>query len=46
MSAAARLGDLTTHGEVITGPGAATVIIGGMPAAVMGDIHTYAIIRT
>lgn len=46
MSAAARLGDLTTHGGVITGPGAATVIIGGMPAAVMGDIHTCAIVPT
>jgi uncharacterized Zn-binding protein involved in type VI secretion len=25
---------------VITGPGVATVMIGGMPAAVAGDLHT------
>jgi len=37
---AARVGDQTVHGGVITGPGVATVLIGGMPAAVMGDQHT------
>ncbi len=40
MAAAARVGDITTHGGVITGPGVPTVLIGGMPAAVMGDIHS------
>lgn len=36
---AARLGDSTCHGGVITGPGCPTVLIGGMPAARMGDMH-------
>lgn len=40
MPAAARLGDLSTHGGTITGPGVATVLVGGMPAAVASDIHT------
>lgn len=39
MAAAARVGDVTTHGGVIVGPGAPTVLIGGMPAAVKGDMH-------
>lgn len=39
MPAAARLTDTTTHGGTIIGPGEATVLIGGMPAAVMGDNH-------
>jgi len=39
MPAAARVGDTSTHGGVITGPGVATVLIGGMPAAVAGDLH-------
>lgn len=39
MAAAARVGDTTNHGGTITGPGAATVLIGGMPAAVAGDLH-------
>ena len=37
---AARVGDTTVHGGVITGPGCPTVLIGGMPAARMGDMHT------
>jgi uncharacterized Zn-binding protein involved in type VI secretion len=37
---AARLGDMTAHGGTITGPGCPTVLIGGMPAACMGDMHT------
>lgn len=37
---AARLGDTTAHGGVITAPGCPTVLIGGMPAARVGDIHT------
>jgi uncharacterized Zn-binding protein involved in type VI secretion len=36
---AARLGDMTAHGGVITGPGCPTVLIGKMPAATMGDMH-------
>ena len=40
MPAAARVGDPTGHPGVITGPGVATVLIGGMPAAVVGDTHT------
>ena len=39
MPAAACVGDLSTHGGTITGPGVATVLIGGMPAAVAGDLH-------
>ena len=39
MAAAARVGDTTSHGGTITGPGASTVLIGGMPAAVAGDMH-------
>src|SRR5512136_1961738 len=37
---AARIGDQTAHGGVITGLGVPTVLIGGAPAAVMGDMHT------
>ena len=40
MAAAARVGDTTTHGGTITGPGVSTVLIGGQPAAVAGDLHT------
>lgn len=40
MPPAARVGDTTAHPGVITGPGVATVLIGGMPAAVVGDLHT------
>ncbi|MDO6423991.1 PAAR domain-containing protein [Saccharophagus degradans] len=39
MPAAARVGDTTTHGGTIVGPGNVTVLIGGMPAAVVGDTH-------
>jgi uncharacterized Zn-binding protein involved in type VI secretion len=39
MGAAARVGDTSTHGGTIVGPGEATVLIGGMPAAVAGDMH-------
>lgn len=39
MPAAARVTDTTNHGGTITGPGVATVMIGGMPAAVVGDMH-------
>lgn len=40
MANAARVGDATTHGGVITGPGVPTVMIGGLPAAVLGDLHS------
>lgn len=43
MPPAARVGDLTVHGGVVTGPGVATVLIGGMPAAVLGDLHSCVI---
>ncbi len=39
MPAAARVGDMTDHMGTIVGPGAATVLIGGKPAAVAGDLH-------
>ncbi|MGH3703568.1 MAG: PAAR domain-containing protein [Agromyces sp.] len=38
MPAAVRLADPTVHGGLITGPGIAAVLIGGMPAAVAGDL--------
>lgn len=43
MPPAARVADTTNHGGVVVGPGEPTVLIGGMPAAVMGDNHTCAI---
>lgn len=39
MPAAVRLSDTTNHGGTVLGPGIATVLIGGLPAAVMGDNH-------
>jgi uncharacterized Zn-binding protein involved in type VI secretion len=39
MAFAARVFDSTTHGGTVMGPGAPTVLIGNMPAAVMGDTH-------
>jgi uncharacterized Zn-binding protein involved in type VI secretion len=36
---AARVGDMTIHGGVITGPGCPTVLIGSMPAATLGDMQ-------
>lgn len=36
---AARQGDMTAHGGAVT-VGAPTVLIGGKPAARMGDMHT------
>lgn len=39
MPAAARVGDPTGHPGTITGPGVATVLIAGQPAAVLGDLH-------
>jgi uncharacterized Zn-binding protein involved in type VI secretion len=39
MPPAARVGDVSVHGGTITGPGVSTVLIGGQPAAVVGDMH-------
>jgi uncharacterized Zn-binding protein involved in type VI secretion len=41
MGAAARITDVTSDG-MVTGPGTPTVLIGSMPAAVVGDISTPA----
>jgi uncharacterized Zn-binding protein involved in type VI secretion len=43
MPPAARVGDTTAHGGTVTGPGVATVLIGGQPAAVAGDMHACVI---
>ncbi len=43
MPAAARVGDTTVHGGTVVGPGVATVLVGGMLAAVMGDMHACVI---
>jgi len=43
MPAAARVGDTTVHGGTVVGPGVPTVLIGGMPAAVLGDMHVCVI---
>jgi uncharacterized Zn-binding protein involved in type VI secretion len=39
MPPAARVGDPTGHPGSITGPGVPTVLLGGQPAAVAGDMH-------
>jgi len=39
MPPAARITDPTGHPGVISGPGVPTVLIGGLPAAVVGDTH-------
>lgn len=39
MPSAARVTDLSSHGGAVTGPGVATVLVGGLPAAVAGDLH-------
>lgn len=43
MPAAVRMADMTNHGGTVLGPGVATVLIGGMPAAVAGDTHVCVI---
>jgi uncharacterized Zn-binding protein involved in type VI secretion len=40
---AARVTDKTAHPGVIAGPGLATVLIGGLPAAAVGDAHICAL---
>ena len=39
MPPAARVGDMTAHGGAVT-VGCPTVLIGGVPAARVGDMHT------
>lgn len=39
MPLSARVGDLSAHGGQIAGPGVASVLIEGKPAAVVGDMH-------
>jgi uncharacterized Zn-binding protein involved in type VI secretion len=39
MPQAARLSDKTSHGGIIAGPANPTVLIEGMPAASVGDLH-------
>lgn len=43
MKPAARVTDATAHPGIIAGPGMPTVLIGGLPAAVVGDMHTCAL---
>lgn len=43
MPSAAKVGDVTTHGGTIIGPGEPTVLIEGMPAAVATDNHVCVI---
>jgi uncharacterized Zn-binding protein involved in type VI secretion len=43
MPSAVRVGDVSNHGGTVVGPGVATVLIGGMPAAVAGDMHVCAL---
>ncbi|TFV95546.1 PaaR repeat-containing protein [Algoriphagus kandeliae] len=43
MPAAARISDQTNHGGTIVGPGNPTVLIGGFPAATLGDTHHCAL---
>ncbi|MEV4937445.1 PAAR domain-containing protein [Streptomyces zaomyceticus] len=42
MPNAARTTDPTSHPGAVAGPGTATVLIGGLPAAVAGDAHLCA----
>lgn len=43
MPPAARILDPTSHPGMISGPGAPTVLIGGQPAARVGDGHVCAL---
>jgi uncharacterized Zn-binding protein involved in type VI secretion len=40
MPPAARVTDQTTHPGFVAGPGTPTVLIAGLPAASVGDLHT------
>lgn len=39
MAFAVCVGDTSTHGGTIVGPGSITVLISGKPAAIAGDMH-------
>lgn len=43
MPFAARVSDLTAHPGSIAGPGVPNVLIGALPAAVVGDVHICAL---
>jgi uncharacterized Zn-binding protein involved in type VI secretion len=43
MPPAARVTDATSHPGTVAGPGVGTVLIGGLPAAVVGDMHACAL---
>lgn len=43
MRPAARVGDPTGHPGVVAGPGVPNVLILGLPAAVVGDLHACAL---
>lgn len=43
MAFAVRITDTTNHGGTVVGPGAPTVLISGMPAAVATDTHVCGI---
>jgi uncharacterized Zn-binding protein involved in type VI secretion len=42
MPPAARVTDPTGHPGMVSGPGVPTVLVGALPAAVVGDMHTCA----
>jgi len=42
---AARVGDTTMHTVPLTGAGCPTVLIGGMPAWRVGDVHTCSFVN-
>ncbi len=42
---AARVGDATSHGGTIVGPGVPTVLIAGRPAAVLGDATSCPVVE-
>lgn len=44
MPSAVRVGDVSNHGGTVAGPGVPTVLIGGMPAAVVADLHVCPIV--
>lgn len=40
MPGVVRVTDILTNGGAVTGPGIATVLVNGLPVAVVGDSHT------
>ena len=43
MASIVRVGDSTNHGGTVVGPGVPSVLVEGMPAATMGDLHVCAL---